>query len=160
MWANETLREIWSNPPWPPGTIVTAEALAQYADWKQVADDYELPPDPAQVRAAALAKIDADTRAAIIGGFVSSANGSPHTYDSDDNDQDNLKLMQAVAHSPRFAAHPVYQGRIPIRAIPAGQTEKTILYLDVDQMDLLLEDLALHIGACKMAGWAAQAEVE
>lgn len=160
QWANETTRQAQSNPPWPPGTIVTPEVLAQYADWKQVPDDYELPVDPAQVRAAALAKIDADTRAAIIGGFVSSASGSAHTYDSDDNDQDNLKLMQAVAHSPRFAAHPVYQGRIPIRAIPAGQTEKTILYLDVDQMDLLLEDLALHIGACKMAGWAAQAEVE
>lgn len=112
-----------------------------------------------KARVATLARIDADTRAAIIGGFVSSASGSAHTYDSDDNDQDNLKLMQAVAHSPRFAAHPVYQGRIPIRAIPEGQAEKIILYLDVDQMDLLIEDLALHIGACKMAGWAAQAEV-
>jgi len=113
----------------------------------------------AKNKAIALAAIDANTRAAIVGGFMSSASGLPHRYDSDDNDQDNLKLMQAVAHSPRFAAHPIYQGKIPIRAVPEGEAEKVILYLDVDQMDLLLEDLALHIGACKQAGWAAQAEV-
>ena len=43
MWVNDTLRQAQSNPPWPPGTIVTPEVLAQYADWKQVADDYVLP---------------------------------------------------------------------------------------------------------------------
>lgn len=117
-------------------------------------------PDPAENRAAALAAIDASTRAAIVGGFVSSASGTPHRYDSDENDQKNLTLMQTVSHSPRFGAHPVYQGRIPIRAVPDGETEKTTLYLTTEQMDLLIEDLALHIGACKMAGWAAQAEVE
>lgn len=108
------------------------------------------------VRAEVLDNIDKWTRTAIIGGFVSSANGSPHTYDSDDNDQDNLKLMQAVAHSERFPTHPVYQGRIPIRAVPAGKTEKTVLYLTTEQMDLLLEDLALHIGTCKLRGWELQ----
>ena len=75
-------------------------------------------------------------------------------------DQKNLTLMQTVSHSPRFAAHPVYQGRIPIRAVPDGQAEKVTLFLTTEQMDLLIEDLALHIGSCKMAGWAAQAEVE
>jgi len=108
------------------------------------------------VRAEVMDKIDTWTRTAIIGGFVSSASGSPHTYDSDDNDQDNLKLMQAVAHSERFPTHPVYQGRIPIRAVPAGQTEKTVLHLTTEQMDLLLEDLALHIGTCKLRAWDLQ----
>ena len=123
--------------------------------------EYQEPaPTAEEIRAAALAKIDANTRAAIIGGFISSASGSPHRYDSDENDQKNLTLMQTVSHSPRFAAHPVYQGRIPIRAVPEGQAEKTTLYLTTEQMDLLVEDLALHIGACKMAGWAAQAEVQ
>ena len=123
--------------------------------------EYQAPaPTAEEIRAAALARIDAATRAAIVGGFVSSASGSPHTYDSDENDQKNLTLMQTVSHSPRFAAHPVYQGRIPIRAVPEGETEKTKLYLTTEQMDLLVEDLALHIGACKMAGWAAQAEVQ
>ena len=112
--------------------------------------------DLESVRAATMLKIDSWTKAAIIGGFVSSANGSSHTYDSDDNDQDNLKLMQAVAHSERFPTHPVYQGRIPIRAVPAGQTEKTVLYLTTEQMDLLLEDLALHIGTCKLRAWELQ----
>ena len=58
------------------------------------------------VRAEVMDKIDAWTRTAIIGGFVSSANGSPHTYDSDDNDQDNLKLMQAVAQLPGLPRTP------------------------------------------------------
>ena len=43
MWANDVTRQAQSNPPWPPGTIVTAEVLAQYADWKQVPDNYEIP---------------------------------------------------------------------------------------------------------------------
>lgn len=107
-----------------------------------------------------LAAINAQTAAAITGGFVSSASGAPYRYDSDENDQKNITLMQTVSHSPRFADHPVYQGAIPIRAIPEGGAEKETLYLTADQMDLLVEDLALHIGQCKMAGWAAQAEVE
>ena len=110
------------------------------------------------IRGEVLDKIDRWTRTAIIGGFASSANGSQHTYDSDDNDQDNLKLMQTISHSERFPAHPVYQGRIPIRAVPAGQTEKTVLYLTTEQMDLLLEDLALHIGTCKLRGWELQGD--
>lgn len=43
MWANDALRQAQSNPPWPPGTIVTDAVLAEYADWKQVTDDYQLP---------------------------------------------------------------------------------------------------------------------
>ncbi len=45
MWANETTRQAQSNPPWPPGTIVTDVVLAQCAalGWQQVADDYRLP---------------------------------------------------------------------------------------------------------------------
>ena len=119
--------------------------------------EYQAPAlDLEQVRLQVLEKIDAWTRKAIVGGFDSSANGLPHRYDSENNDQDNLKLMQAVSHSVRFATHPVYQGRIPIRAIPAGQSKKTVLYLDTNQMDLLLEDLSLHIGACKVEGWRLQ----
>ena len=113
--------------------------------------------DLESVRAATMLKIDAWTKAAITGGFVSSASGSSHTYDSDENDQKNITLMQTVSHSERFAASE-YQGLIPIRAIPDGETEKTILYLTTAQMDLLVEDLALHIGKCKQHGWDLQRE--
>lgn len=116
-------------------------------------------PTAEEIRAARLAAIDVQTAAAITGGFVSTASGAPYTYDSSENDQKNISLMQTVAHSPRFESHPIYQGRIPIRAIPQGGTQKEVLYLTAGQMDLLIEDMALHIGACKMAGWAAQAEV-
>ena len=68
--------------------------------------------------------------------------------------------MQAVAHSERFPTHPVYQGHIPIRAVPAGQSEKTVLYLTTEQMDLLLEDLALHIGTCKLRAWELQGQAK
>ena len=111
--------------------------------------------DLESVRAGTMLKIDSWTKAAITGGFVSSANGALHTYDSDENDQKNITLMQTVSHSERFAASE-YQGLIPIRAIPDGATEKTILYLTTNQMDLLVEDLALHIGKCKQHGWDLQ----
>ena len=43
MWANETTRQLQSNPPWTGW--VSEEVRQQYAEqgWKQVADNYELP---------------------------------------------------------------------------------------------------------------------
>lgn len=111
--------------------------------------------DLESIRTETLNKIDAWTKAAITGGFVSSANGVPYTYDSEETDQKNITLMQTVSHSERFATSE-YQGLIPIRAIPSGASEKTILYLTTEQMDLLVEDLALHIGKSKQHGWELQ----
>lgn len=100
------------------------------------------------------------TAAEIIGGFWSSASGTRCKYDSDDNDQDNLKLMQSICHSEAFATDPEYQGVIPIRAVPEGATDKTVLYLTPAQMDTLIEDLARHIGACKKRGWQRESEIK
>ena len=137
--------------------------LVDYVDGDLVEISQPEPPSPivptlAETKQFVLRQISQWTRTAIVGGFSSSASGAAHTYDSTDEDQCNIKLMQTVSHSERFATS-VYQGRIPIRAIPAGATEKTVLYLTTAQMDILIEDMALHIGTCKQHGGALQGQV-
>jgi len=157
-------------PAKPAGYISFGNGAA--VDWTQfdyvngelVAVPVPEPPAPSvpslsDTKQSKLYQISSWTHSAIVGGFSSAASGTEHTFDSTEEDQGNLALMQTVSHSSRFATHPIYQGRIPIRAIPAGQTGKTVLYLTTAQMDLLIEDLALHIGTCKQRGWELQGDV-
>ena len=106
-----------------------------------------------------LQQIDTWTAASITGGFVSLASDQAAKYDSDKDDQSNLMLMLQAAQSPDFATHPIYQGKIPLRAVPVGQTEKVVLQHDATQMRQVVDDMALHIGACKQKGWQLQAAV-
>ena len=95
----------------------------------------------------------------IINGFKSSAVGTLNTYDSQIVDQDNIKLMHQASLSPNFDTDPVYQGQVPIRAIPDCQTDKVILMHNKAQLQLLIDDMARHIGACKVRGWQLQDQV-
>lgn len=112
-----------------------------------------------QVKTAKLADIDTWTKTAITGGFFSEAMGSRNKYDSDEVDQQNLMLMRQVSTSPDFATNPTYQGKIPLRAIPEGQTEKVIFMHNATQVQKVVDDLALHIGTCKQKGWVLQEAV-
>ncbi len=107
-----------------------------------------------------LREIDAWTASAITRGFISAATGTNHTYDSETTDQDNIKTMYLAAQSPDFATHPVYQGKIPLRGIPDGQTEKVILQHTAEQMQKVIDDMALHIGTCKQKCWQLQEAVK
>jgi len=44
-WVNESLRQDQSDPPWPSGTVVTAEVLAEYKaqGWLEQPIEYKLP---------------------------------------------------------------------------------------------------------------------
>lgn len=103
--------------------------------------------------------VDSQVESHIVNGFQSSASGSKHTYDSQVVDQDNIKLMHQASLSPDFDTDPIYQGQVPIRAIPDGQTDKVILMHNKAQLQLLIDDMARHIGACKMRGWQLQDQV-
>lgn len=116
-------------------------------------------PTPEEQQAAKLQEIDTWTAQHITGGFVSSALGASHTYDSEQVDQDNIKLMHAASMSPSFETDPTYQGHVPIRAIPVGQTVKVVLMHNKTQLQALIDDMARHIGSCKQIGWQLQATV-
>jgi hypothetical protein len=97
MWANDILRQKQSFPPWPPGTIVTDEVLAQYADWKQVANDYELPVILSEIQDAKWEEIKASRESAI---------NSPIEYlgalfDFDEKGQKNLSDAVIAAQSAK-----------------------------------------------------------
>ena len=136
---------VWQNGAW------------QYVEIPQEPEPSE--PTLEELKNAKLQQISAWTAAAIIGGFISDSMGAVYTYDSEKEDQDNIRTMHAASLSPNFESDEIYQGHIPIRAIPAGQTEKTILLHNKTQMQALIDDMARHIGNCKKNGWQLQEKV-
>lgn len=106
-----------------------------------------------------LQQIDTWTATAITSGFTSAAAGITAVYDSTEADQQNIMLMLQAAQTPDFATHPIYKGQIPIRAVPEGQSSKFVLQHNTSQMQQVVIDMALHIGACKQKGWQLQQEV-
>jgi hypothetical protein len=112
-----------------------------------------------KAKAAKLLQIDTWTAQHITARFVSSAVGTPNTYDSEQVDQENIKLMHQASLSPSFDTDLVYQGQVPIRAIPERATEKVILMHNKTQLQSLIDDMARHIGSCKKQGWDLQVQV-
>ncbi len=110
------------------------------------------------LKPAKLQQVETWTASAITSGFISAAAGVIATYDSTEADQQNIMLMLQAAQNANFATHPVYKGKIPIRAVPEGQFSKVVLQLNAAQMQQLVIDMALHIGACKQTGWKLQEE--
>lgn len=112
-----------------------------------------------ELKPAKLLLLDTWTATAITSGFTSGATGTTATYDSTEADQQNIMLMLQAAQTADFATHPIYKGKIPIRAVPEGQTSKVVLQHSDAQMQQLVIDMALHIGACKQKGWQLQEAV-
>ena len=106
-----------------------------------------------------LADTDRWTASAITGGFTSAATGITAKYDSTEADQQNIMLMLQAAQTADFATHPIYKGKIPIRAVLEGQTSKVVLQHNAAQMQQVVIDMALHIGTCKQKGWLLQEAV-
>lgn len=113
-------------------------------------------PTMEDARIAKLQQIDTWTATAITSGFSSSATDITATYDSTEADQQNIMLMLQAAQTVDFATHPIYKGQIPIRAVPEGQFSKVVLQHNAAQMQQVVIDMALHIGACKQKGWQLQ----
>ena len=111
-----------------------------------------------ELKAVKLAEVDAWTAAKITGGFVSSASGAPVTYDSDVDTQITMSRIRANCENPRFAE--LYPDGAPIRGYAQGSYVKQIYMLNAAQIIEWDEDLGVHIGNCKVAGWEKKAEVE
>jgi hypothetical protein len=105
-----------------------------------------------------LAEISQWTAANITGGFISNASGEPVRYDSDVDTQLTMQGIALNVGTPLFVEK--YPDGCPVRGYKDGEEEKTIQYLTASQVLQWMADLSIHIGSCKQAGWAKQAEVE
>lgn len=105
-----------------------------------------------------LREVDAWTASKITGGFVSSASGELVTYDSDKDTQLTMQGIALNVNTELFAEK--YPSGCPVRGYAQGAEEKTIYMLSAEQVMNWCADLSMHIGTCKQAGWAKQAEVQ
>lgn len=112
-----------------------------------------------------LGQINNYTAGRITGGFIFEVTSTPVTgkamFDSSKEDQMTFSTMFAASQSPDFPDHPVYHGRIPMRGRAVSDMgliadEKTIYYLDTENMLAFESALAEHIGTCKTEGWQLQ----
>lgn len=117
-----------------------------------------LPQTLEEAKAAKLAEIDAWTAAKITGGFVSSATGEAVTYDSDKDTQLTMQGIALNVNTELFAEK--YPDGCPVRGYAQGAEEKNIYMLSAGQVMNWCADMSMHIGTCKQAGWAKQAEVQ
>ena len=110
--------------------------------------------------------VDHFTADSITGGFEFEVTSTPVTgkavFDSSKEDQMTFSTMFAASQSPDFPDHPTYHGRIPMRGRAVSEMgiiadEKTVYYLDAENMLGFESALAEHIGQCKINGWQLQA---
>ena len=98
------------------------------------------------------------TASNITDGFVSEASGEPVRYDSDKETQLTMQGIALNVERPLFAKK--YPDGCPVRGIAEGKSSKEVFWLNSSQVMQWMADLSMHIGKCKQAGWAKQAEVE
>lgn len=130
-----------------------------------IADDGRVYPKPAPTDAellavakqAKLAEISQWTADNITGGFISSASGEPVRYDSDVDTQLTMQGIALNVGTPLFAEK--YPDGCPVRGVAEGKDSKAVYLLNPQQVMQWMADLSMHIGSCKQAGWAKQAEV-
>lgn len=123
----------------------------------------------ASKQAALLAKIDTYSAKRYVGGFYYNVTSGVLLgwgyFDSSEEDQQNFSTMYAATQSPNFESHPVYQGFIPMRGRVVTdkglETEviaedKSMYYLNKENMQLFMDAFAEHVGYVKTEGWNLQ----
>lgn len=129
--------------------------------WEYEEEEKEKPqPEPTfeELKQQKLMEVNAWTAGKITGGFVSEASGEPVTYDSDKDTQLTMQGIALNVNTELFAEK--YPTGCPVRGYAQGAEEKTIYMLSAEQVMNWCADLSMHIGTCKQAGWAKQAEVQ
>lgn len=104
-----------------------------------------------------LKEVDKWTADKIVGGFTSSATGNPVKYDSDTDTQLTMQGIALNVNTALFAEK--YPNGCPVRGYAEGASEKSVFWLNPEQVMRWQADLSIHIGTCKQQGWAKQAEV-
>ncbi len=129
--------------------------------WEYEEEEKEKPqPEPTfeELKEQKLMEVNAWTANKITGGFVSSVTGAPVTYDSDKDTQLTMQGIALNVNTELFAEK--YPTGCPVRGYAEGAETKSIYMLNPQQVMNWCADLSMHIGTCKQAGWAKQAEVQ
>ena len=126
--------------------------------WSKVGDIYTEQEPLEYARRRKLSEVDQWTANKIVGGFISSASGQAVHYDSDKDTQLTMQGIALNVNTPLFEQE--YPKGCPVRGYLAKDTDKTIFWLTAEQVLRWMADLSMHIGRCKQAGWAKQAEVD
>lgn len=129
--------------------------------WEYEEEEKEKPqPEPTfeELKEQKLMEVNAWTANKITGGFISSVTGAPVTYDSDKDTQLTMQGIALNVNTELFAEK--YPTGCPVRGYAQGSETKSIYMLNPQQVMNWCADLSMHIGACKQAGWAKQAEVQ
>lgn len=154
------------------GCCLNGEALQQYPN--KLCEDIlnnidilltkkaerEKPPEPTldELKSQKLQEVDSWTATKITSGFVSECSGAPVRYDSDKDTQLTMQGIALNVDTALFAEK--YPNGCPVRGYAEGANEKSVFFLTADQVMRWCADLSIHIGDCKQAGWAKQAEVQ
>lgn len=110
-----------------------------------------------KLKKAKLAEVNRWTEHKIVGGFVSNASGQAVQYDSDKDTQITMQGIALNVNTPLFAEK--YPHGCPVRGYLRKATEKTIFWLNAEQVLRWMADLSMHIGSCKQEGWVKQTQV-
>ena len=130
-----------------------------------------------QKKSSLLSKIDAYSQKQYVSGFMFNVTegdeASKAHFDSTKEDQQTFSIMYDASKSPDFATDPTYQGKIPMRGIPAETWEtvkdkstqeqnavKETYLFDSATMQRFMDDLARNFGTIKVTGWTLQNQVE
>ena len=152
MWANETTRQLQSNPPWTGW--VSEEVRQQYAEqgWKQVADNYELPRDLTLEKLAKRQKINAAKDAAEA--------ASPFVYlgkqfDFDSLSRERLNVAIQLAQSLKIAGIPGAQ-----KVTDWKLYDNTLIELTVDMLCSMPQAFAEKSATLHAKAWWLKARVD
>ncbi len=126
--------------------------------WSKVGDIYTEQEPLEYARRRKLSEVDQWTANKIVGGFISSASGQAVHYDSDKDTQLTMQGIALNVNTPLFEQE--YPNGCPVRGIAESKNSKEVFWLKPSQVMQWMADLSMHIGRCKQAGWAKQAEVD
>lgn len=133
-------------------TIVQSDTIYNLQDIKLANGEItEIPPPPFNAdtyKEPLYTQIDSFVSQKIQSGFKSSASGTELIYDSSVLDQQNIIIM-AKSDVESFE----------VRARASADSEKQIVTLTHDQLQVLLTDLSNWIFECKKIGWNLQSEL-
>ena len=152
MWANETLRQAQSNPPWTGW--VADEVKQQYFDagWKQVADNYELPRDLTLEKLAKRQQINAAKDA--------EESASPFVYldrpfDYDPISRERLNVAIQLAQTLKIAG---VGGQNKVTDWKLS--DNTLVEMTVDMLCSMPQAFAEKSAALHLKAWTLKAQID
>lgn len=143
-------------------TLTTNEEIVFASDGKRYLAS-EVPPEPiVNLKACKLKEINEWTLSAITGGFISTCTGLEMRYDSDTDTQLTMLALNANVGADVLAKR--YPNGYPIRGykklLDSFETEKTLQYLNPEQVVQFCADLSEHLETQKRHGWELQERVK